>query len=92
MLESSVNIVSSFWVRFRFTDVKAARRRWVLLRVLPGHYGIGDNIFVMVLESFRYADIYTMKQLVGDLLLAVITEEDLFPAEGLWRELLLSME
>jgi len=38
------------------TDVKTARRRWVLLQSLPGHYGLGNDIFVEVLMSPRRAD------------------------------------
>jgi hypothetical protein len=38
------------------TDVKTARRRWVLLQSLSGRYGLGNDIFVEVLMSLRRAN------------------------------------
>ena len=38
------------------TDVKTARRRWVLLQSLSGRYEFGNDIFVEVLMSLRRAD------------------------------------
>jgi hypothetical protein len=35
------------------TDVKTARRRWVLLQSWPRRYGLGNDIFVEVLMSLR---------------------------------------
>lgn len=65
------------------TDVRTARRRWVLLQSLPGCYGLGDDIFAEVLRSLRRADTDIMRMLIRSTLEGLIVErKDLFPLDA----------
>lgn len=68
------------------TDVKTARRRWVLLQSLPGRYSSVD-IFVHIFRSLRSLlrfDIYTIKDLIYEMLGAIAVERgDLFSMDQL---------
>jgi hypothetical protein len=65
------------------TDVRTARRRWVLLQSLPGCYGLGDDIFAEVLRSLGRADTDIMQALIRNTLEGLIYERgDLFPSDA----------
>jgi hypothetical protein len=69
------------------TDVRAARRRWVLLQSLPGCYRLGGDIFAEVLRSLRQADTRIMRALIRNTLEALTVERrDLFPSDACSNE------
>lgn len=66
------------------TDVRAVRKRWVLLQIMPAHRRFHDDIFVEVLRSLRYADTDTMRELFQDTVSQFTSNrKDLFPVEDL---------
>lgn len=61
------------------TDPKTARKRWVLLQVLPALLEAGDDIFVTVLSSLRGAEKMIMQTFIRNTLWGCLARKNLFP-------------
>ena len=62
------------------TDVKVARRRWVLLQAMPARGILGRDIFVLLFQSLRNADTDTMLDFIQTTLYQLDTQrQDIFP-------------